>query len=51
MEDDLADIMKPPSLCFKLFGRIAEILDLTLIVTKLRRTSFWAQIMSLVLKG
>jgi hypothetical protein len=44
MEDDVADIMKPPSLCFKLFGRIAEILDLTLIVTKLRRTSFWAKL-------
>jgi len=44
MEDDVADIMKPPSLCFKLFRRIAGILDPTLIVTKLRRTSFWAKL-------
>jgi hypothetical protein len=44
MEDDVADIMKPPSLCFKLFRRIAGILDLTLIVKKLRRTSFWAKL-------
>jgi hypothetical protein len=44
MEEDVADIVKPPSLRFKLFRRIAGILDLTLIVKKLRRTSFWAKL-------
>jgi hypothetical protein len=44
MEDDVVDMMKPPSLCLKLFRPIAGILDFTSIVTKLRRTSFWAKL-------
>jgi hypothetical protein len=40
MEDDVADITKLLSLCFKLFKVMVKILDFTLTATKLRRMKF-----------